>query len=263
MTANGTWFPVREWRVDQLQVRLFSNRSALGRAAGLEIAQRLKRVLQEQNQAVVIFAAAPSQNETLDILREVEDIDWRRVVALHMDEYVGLPPSAPQLFGCYLRERIWDTVNPGSVHFLNGNTSNLADECQRYSDLLRLHPADIVCGGIGENGHLAFNDPHVADFTDTSLVKVVELDVACRRQQVHDGCFAHLRVVPTQALTLTIPAIIQARWFYCMVPGNTKTHAVKATLLDPISENVPATIIRTHPRATLFIDEDSGSELQG
>jgi glucosamine-6-phosphate deaminase len=257
MTANPT--QPQPVRVLGRAVRVYADRQSLGRAAGLDVAERIRQLLVTQKQVTIVFAAAPSQNEFLDTLAGVPDLDWARVVALHMDEYVGLPAEAPQRFGNYLRQRIWDKVRPGCIHYLNGCAPDPEAECARYGDLLRANPVDIVCAGIGENGHLAFNDPGIADFVDPQLVKVVPLAIESRVQQVHDGCFATLDEVPTHALTLTVPALMAGRWIYCMVPGRTKTAAVTATLTSPITPEVPATILRIHPRATLYLDLDSAA----
>ena len=141
---------------------------------------------------------------------------------MHLDEYLGLSADAPQAFGTYLRHHLLERVKPGQVHYLEGNAISPEEECRRYADLLRESPPDIACMGIGENGHLAFNDPEIADFADPARVKVVKLSEQCRLQQVHEGCFPALDQVPTHALTLTIPALISPRWLYCMVPGPTK-----------------------------------------
>ena len=248
--------PLREIGRD---VRIYANRQDLGRAAGLEAAERIRQLLAVQRQVTIVFAAAPSQNEFLETLSASPGIDWARVTALHMDEYVGLAVDAPQRFGNYLRARIFDRVNPGCVYYLEGNVQDLQVECERYSGLLRDNPVDIVCAGIGENGHLAFNDPGIADFVDHHLVKVVPLAEPSRVQQVHDGCFASLPDVPEKALTLTVPALMAGRWIYCMVPGPTKTAAVTATLTQGITPEVPATILRIHPRAVLYLDKDSAA----
>lgn len=250
-------------RVEQLTVKVYPDRQAMGRAAGLEFAGLIKKLLASQERVSVVFAAAPSQNEFLDTVAGAGGIDWDRVTAMHMDEYVGLSPDAPQRFGSYLKERIFDRVNPGEVHYLDGNAPDLDAECERYSALLRDNPVDVVCAGIGENGHLAFNDPGVADFLDTRSVKVVPLDEVCRQQQVNDGCFADIAEVPTHALTLTIPALMWGRRVYCMVPGPTKTGAVRLTLGGEITDRVPATILRIHPRAVLYLDADSAAGLKG
>ena len=178
-----------------------------------------------------------------------------------MDEYVGLPLTAPQNFGFFLRERLFDKVHPGRVHYIDGMAEDPQAECDRYSSLLRDHPFDIACVGIGENGHLAFNDPPVADFNDPLWVKIVELDLASRQQQVHDGCFEDLASVPKKAITLTIPALFRSKFIYCMVPAATKAEAVKKTLRGPISTACPATILRRHQDAILFLDQESSRRI--
>lgn len=204
----------------------------------------------------MIFAAAPSQNEFLETLTAAEGIDWSRVVAFHMDEYIGLPVGAPQRFSQFLKEKLFDIVQPGEVHLIRSENT-IEAECARYAALVNETPIDIVCLGIGENGHIAFNDPPVANFADTETIKPVELDAACRTQQVNDGCFPDFGSVPTHALTLTIPALMSARHLYCMVPGETKRQAVRETLHASISTACPATILRTHDHCTLYVDRDS------
>jgi glucosamine-6-phosphate deaminase len=248
-------------QVDNLQVEIYADRENLGRAAGHAVAARMREQIAAKGSVALVFAAAPSQNEFLATLAGLEGIDWDRVIAFHMDEYLGLPADAPQSFGYFLRQHLFNLTGPGTVHFLNGQASDPAEECRRYQALLEAHPVDIVCAGIGENGHLAFNDPPVADLADPVQVKVVELDHACRLQQVHDGCFPDLDSVPTHALTMTIPALMAARWIYTMVPGPTKAQAVKATLTEPIGTHCPATALRQHPNAILYVDKDSASLL--
>ncbi|MFM8578471.1 MAG: glucosamine-6-phosphate deaminase [Planctomycetaceae bacterium] len=249
-------------RVDQLDVIRHPDRAALGRAAGREIADILRQALAAQRRVRVVFAAAPSQNETLAALASAEGIEWSRVEAFHMDEYVGLEEGAPQRFARYLEERIFRRVMPGAVHLIGtgGSSSVLAaaaDECRRYADVLGTAVIDLVCLGIGENGHIAFNDPPVADFHDPEAVKVVALDEACRRQQVNDGCFPSCEAVPTHAITLTIPTLLSARRMVCAVPGSTKRIAVERVLSGPVSTSCPASILRTHPACTLHVDHDS------
>jgi glucosamine-6-phosphate deaminase len=178
-----------------------------------------------------------------------------------MDEYIGLRPYAEQAFGNFLRQRLFDQAPFLSVEYIDGNAVDTAEECSRYSQLLKRYPTDIVCMGIGENGHIAFNDPPVADFADPLLVKVVELDGSCRRQQVNDGCFLSLQEVPTHAITLTVPALMAGRFVYCMVPGTLKAEAVYNTLKQNIAEAYPSTILRRHTKAELFLDEDSALKL--
>jgi len=249
---------VRIMKVEKLQAKVYVDRAALGRAAGEAAAAKLKELIAKKPVSV-IFAAAPSQNEFLETLVAAKGIDWSRVTAFHMDEYVGLPGTAPQSFGRWLRDRIFDKVKPGKVHYLEGMAKDSAKECARYGKLLQESPPDVTCMGIGENGHLAFNDPPVADFNDPHAVKVVELDLASRKQQVNDGCFSALEQVPRTAMTLTIPTLLSAPWIFCMVPGPRKAPAVKRTLEGTIATECPATVLRRHDRAVLFLDKDSAS----
>ncbi len=250
---------VAEFQVDKLKVKVFADRQQMGQAAGEAAAADLRRLLSQQEKVVVVFAAAPSQNEFLDALAGAQGVDWKRVVALHMDEYVGLPEGHPQRFSEYLEKRIWSKVRPGEVHKIRGDAPDPEAEAQRYEELVRANPPDLVLMGIGENGHIAFNDPPVADFQDPRLVKVVELDETCRMQQVHDGCFPRLEDVPTHAITLTVPALMSGKTLHCVVPGPTKTNAVTRTLKGEISTECPATILRTHDHATLYLDEEAAA----
>lgn len=239
-----------------MKTQIFRTRADMGAAAAAEVTGRIAQLLTTQDTVNIIFAAAPSQNEFLAALLEAP-VDWSRVRGFHMDEYIGLHPDATQGFGNFLHERLFDKVSFLSVEYIDGNAADLGGECVRYSRLLQHYPADIVCMGIGENGHIAFNDPPVADFTDPFLVKVVELDGPCRRQQVNDGCFASLQEVPTHAITLTVPALMAGRYVYCMVPGKLKAEAVYNTVTQDIAEAYPSTILRRHVHAELFLDEDS------
>mgnify|MGYP005843601149 CR=1 FL=1 len=246
--------PVESPTVDRLQVRIYENRGDLGVAAARDMAERMRTLLERQAGVRVVFASAPSQNEFLAELGTLPGLDWSRVTAFHMDEYVGLGPEAPQSFSRFLQEALFDRVKPGVFHRLNGLAADPEAECRRYAELLRQAPIDIVCAGIGENGHLAFNDPPVADFDDPRTVKPVDLTPESREQQVHDGCFPELEAVPRQALTLTIPAMTGAGHIFCMVPGPTKARAVRDTLLGSVSTACPATILRRHGSATLYLD---------
>jgi glucosamine-6-phosphate deaminase len=253
--------PLKKFKVEKLNVQILKNRMEMGWVAARETAKMMKKFLAGKPEISMIFAAAPSQNEFLAELIKQPDLDWTRVIAFHMDEYIGIPEGAPQRFGTFLKNAIFDQLPFRQTHFLNGSATNLQAEFDRYSALLKKHPVDITCMGIGENGHLAFNDPPVADFQDSALVKVVELDDICRQQQVNDGCFPAFDAVPTQAMTLTIPALLQARWISCVVPAKSKARAVKATLTDKISTDCPASILRTHDAANLYLDPDSASKL--
>jgi glucosamine-6-phosphate deaminase len=217
----------------------------------------MRQILKMRGILSIVFASAPSQNEFLEELSQSPGIDWSKVTAFHLDEYIGLSSEARESFGNFLRTGLFEKVRPGNVYYLNGMATNLEDECKRYTVLLKEYPLDIACVGIGENGHLAFNDPPFADFQDPLLVKVVELDLVSRQQQVRDGCFKNLQEVPQKAITLTIPAILSAKFIYSMVPGPTKAEAVKRTLEGPISTDCPATILRKHENTIAFLDEDS------
>jgi glucosamine-6-phosphate deaminase len=178
-----------------------------------------------------------------------------------MDEYVNLAADAPQGFGNFLKERLFNLAPFHSVNYIDGNVADYETECVRYSTLLQEFETDIVCLGIGENTHLAFNDPHVADENDPFLVKRVDLDEACRTQQINDGCFKELNEVPTHALTLTLPALLKAPYAFCTVPGEKKAQAVYHTLTEDISDDFPSTLLRKHKNATLFLDNDSSKQI--
>jgi glucosamine-6-phosphate deaminase len=248
---------IRAFAVEKLQVKLFSNRREMGKAAGQSVAEKMKEILRVRETLSIVFASAPSQNEFLEELSQSPGIDWNRVTAFHLDEYVGLSSEVPESFGNFLRTRLFEKVRPGRVYYLNGMEKDLEAECKRYAGLLKDHPLDVACIGIGENGHLAFNDPPFADFQDPLLVKIVELDLVSRQQQVRDGCFQNLEEVPQKAITLTIPAILSAKFIYCMVPAHSKAEAVKRTLQDSVSTDCPATILRKHENAILFLDKES------
>lgn len=251
-----------DFKIDNIDVRVYDSRQEMGKAAAEMVCNRINTLLKEREFVNMIFAAAPSQNEMLAGLIERKDIDWQRINAFHMDEYIGLSADAPQGFGTFLKDRLFSKLLVNSVNYINGNAGNPASECERYADLLQQLPPDIVCMGIGENGHLAFNDPHVADFNDPLAVKLVDLDHECRQQQVNDGCFVALQDVPTHAITLTIPALLAGSYIYCIVPGKNKANAVNHTLTGDVSEQCPASILRGHPNATLFLDRDSSSLLK-
>lgn len=234
------------------------SRDEMGKAAAERFVSEAGRLFQSKADINVVFAAAPSQHEFLRYLC-LSGLDFSRINAFHMDEYIGLPIAAPQRFGNFLKEYLFDKVGFKSVHFINGNAEDSKVECTRYSDLLRQHPVDIVCMGIGENGHLAFNDPPVADFKDPFMVKVVELETACRIQQVNDGCFENIAEVPMHAITLTIPMLMSAGYISCVVPGERKAQAVYNTLHKEMISEYPSTILRSHKHTILFTDRDSSN----
>ena len=251
---------IKELKKDNLLCKIYKTRNEMGDAAAEDIHNKILELLKEKEVINMIFAAAPSQNEVLASLIQKTDIPWNRINAFHMDEYIGLDHAAPQKFGTFLKNAIFDKVPFKNVYLINSSSTSM-EECERYTRLLQKNPVDIVCLGIGENGHIAFNDPDVADFNDKSLVKVVELDDICRQQQVNDGCFAHIDNVPKTALTLTIPALTAGNYMFCVVPAATKANAVNNTINGPISERCPASVLRTHENAILYCDSDSGAKL--
>lgn len=250
---------MKQWKKDQLVIKKYETRQQMGLDAARDVEAALSGLIAEKGEVNVIFAAAPSQNEVLAGLLSGSRVDWSKVNALHMDEYVGLPEGDSHSFGAYLNSHIFQHKRFKSVHYIG--SGDPASVCSRYSEILKQYPVDVVCLGIGENGHIAFNDPWVADFNDPKPVKVVELDGMCRQQQVNDGCFPNLDSVPTYAVTLTIPALTAAKYMFCVVPGATKTQAVTNTVEGPVCEECPASILRLHPGATLYCDADSGREI--
>ena len=252
---------MKSFKKDKLNVNIYDSRADMGRAAAQDISAKIKQLLCDKAQINMIFAAAPSQNEVLASLVADKSIPWERVNAFHMDEYIGLDATAPQCFGNFLREHIFGLVPFGSVNYIKSDATDPEAESERYSAILAQNPIDIVVMGIGENGHIAFNDPPVADFADKYLVKPVKLDEICRQQQVNDGCFAKLDDVPKMAITLTVPTLFAGDYLFCIVPAPTKAKAVQATICGEIGEACPATVLRRHANAVLYLDGDSSSLL--
>ncbi len=252
---------IKNGTVGKLEYRVYDNRTNMGIAAAADCAATIKKLLEEKDTLSMIFAAAPSQNDFLAALVSDTSIDFSRIDAFHMDEYVGLDPHAPQAFGQFLRDRLFEKVGFRSVNYINGMADDADAECERYSALLKDHAPDIVCMGIGENGHIAFNDPHEAFFFDSKTVKVVSLDEKCRMQQVHDGCFADISLVPTHAFTLTIPTLMAPEYVFCVVPAPTKADAVYTMLNGEIGEYCPCTILRRHSNSVLYTDKDSAKRI--
>lgn len=251
----------RDFYVDKLRVKIFENRTLMGEDAAKDIKDKIKELLSKKAEINMIFAAAPSQNDVLASLVADKSIEWNRVNAYHMDEYIGLDKDAPQGFGNFLKEHIFGLVPFKSVNYIDISAVDPEREADRYARLLADNPTDIVVMGIGENGHIAFNDPPVADFNDERLVKPVKLDEICRNQQVNDGCFKHIDEVPTHAMTLTVPALMSAPYQFCIVPAPTKAKAVYETLNGNIDEHCPASILRTKENAVLYLDADSAKLL--
>ncbi|MGA2250986.1 6-phosphogluconolactonase [Terracidiphilus sp.] len=249
-----------ESQFDALAVHVAESRDAMGVRAAADIACEIRACLERQPHVRMVFAAAPSQSEMLAALRAEKDVDWRRVTAFHMDEYMGLAADAPQRFGLWLRRAIFDHLPFTAVHLIEPGM-DAAEAADNYAAKLNAAPVDIVCCGIGTNGHLAFNDPP-AKFEDPLTVKAVLLDAQCRQQQVDDQCFRTLDDVPTRALTITIPGLLAGRAIFCTVPGAMKRNAVRRALLEPIDPICPASALRTHPRCSLYLDPDSAGGIE-
>lgn len=249
--------PIETMMADNLQLQVFETRVGMGKQAAHDVATYMMELDKTKARIRMIFASAPSQDEFLQALLAIPGLPWDKVEAFHMDEYIGLEEGSPQLFSNYIKTHLFDIVNPKGVYLINPDVTDPEEECKRYSQLLEEAQIDIVCLGIGENGHIAFNDPPVADFNDPHLVKVVELEQVCRQQQVNDGCFVAIDKVPINAITLTIPALMGASKLFCIVPGPTKKMAVQQTLEGPIHTQCPASTLRQHPSCTLYIDKDA------
>ena len=252
---------MKSFQQDKLTVEIYENRTLMGEAAARDIKAKIAQLLSKKQEINMIFAAAPSQNDVLKALVEDQEIEWNRVNAYHMDEYIGLDKDAPQGFGNFLKDHIFGLVPFKSVNYIDITAKDPDKEAERYGKLLVENPTDIVIMGIGENGHIAFNDPPVADFKDPKVVKAVKLDEICRQQQVNDGCFASIDKVPTHAMTLTVPTLVKAPYLFCIVPAKTKANAVYETLNGSIDEHCPASVLRTHDNAKLYLDNESSKLL--
>jgi glucosamine-6-phosphate deaminase len=252
---------IRSFTADSLPVRVYANRADLAEEAAAEVNHYLCEVLFEQEFAAVILATGNSQIEFLERLIQLTGVDWSRITLFHMDEYLGLPATHSASFRRYMREKVESLVKPRRFHYLEGDALEPIEECERYSELLRAQPIDLCCLGIGENGHIAFNDPPVANFEDRHDVKIVKLDEACRRQQANEKHFPDLDSVPEYALTLTIPVLCSARKMVCIAPETRKAKAVQAALEGPVSTVCPASILRRQSHAVLLLDTDSAGLL--
>lgn len=253
--------PVRSFKVDSLAVEVYASQADLATAAAAAVQTGLQAVLAEGTDARAILASATSQIQFLASLTAAPGIDWPRVTLFHMDEYLGVGADHPASFRRFIREHVAARLPVAAMHYLLGDADQPLAECRRYAGLLTERPIDLCCLGIGENGHVAFNDPPVADFTDGDTVKLVKLDEACRRQQVGEGCFPDLASVPQYAYTLTVPALLSARRLFCVVPERRKAEAVRATLGGEVTPRCPASILRRHACATLYLDADSAALL--
>jgi glucosamine-6-phosphate deaminase len=243
-----------------MDIKVFDTKSELGQAAAQDAAQIINQAINERDVAYVIAATGASQFEFLDSLAQ-EDIDWTKIVFFHLDEYVDLPESHPASFRRYLNERLVSRLHPQTFHFLNGEANDVYEECCRVGDLIGRQTIDVAFVGIGENGHLAFNDPP-ADFGTEEPYIVVTLDDACRQQQVGEGWFKSIAEVPTRAISMSIKQILKSRNILCIIPDQRKAEAVRATVELEVSPIRPASILQEHERVTLYLDRDSSSLLR-
>ncbi len=253
--------PIKRFSVDALSVHVYANRVDLSADAAARVHRYLLETLAARGEASVILATGNSQIDFLGRLLDLGEIDWSRVTLFHMDEYLGIEATHLASFRRYMRERVEARCHPRKFNYLEGDALLPLDECDRYTSLLRAQPIDLCCLGVGENGHLAFNDPPVANFSDHRWVNIVKLDEACRMQQVGEGHFPNLAAVPPYALSLTIPALCAARKMICISPEKRKAKAIRDALNGPISTQCPASILRRQAHATLLLDTDSASLL--
>lgn len=258
MTESPTY---RSFKADELTVKVFNSLEALANEAANEVHAHLKETIARQGAAAAILATGNSQIQFLKKLVAMPGVDWSQVTLFHMDEYLGVAGDHSASFVRYLRERVETLVKPKAFHYINGAADLPLEECERYSNLLRAQAIDLCCLGVGENGHLAFNDPPVARFDDKELIKLVKLDDACKMQQVKEGHFPSLEAVPPFAYTLTIPALCSAKKMLCIAPEKRKSEPVKNALKGPVNTDCPASILRRQPHCTLLLDEDSAALL--
>lgn len=251
---------MKQYKKELLDIKVYDTRDEMGIHAAKEAADYIRELMKKQEVVNIVFAAAPSQNDFLLHLSK-EDVEWGRINAFHMDEYIGLAKDAPQGFGNYLAEHIFNLVPFKSVNYIYDETKTPEQICEDYEKLLNENPTDIIFMGVGENGHIAFNDPHVAFFDDPLGVKIVDLDQKCRNQQVNDGCFATIDEVPTHAITLSIPIMMKAARLFVIVPTSLKAEAIGKIYNGEITQSCPASILRTHKAATLYTDIPGAKEI--
>lgn len=252
---------IKEFKAGAMQVVVYDTEAAMGKAAAADAAEEILRLQKIRDEINIIFAAAVSQNEFLDALSACQEIDWGKINAFHMDEYCGVPAEDGRSLSGFLCSHFLDRVPVKNRFFLNGACEDPEKECERYGELLRQYPCDMVFLGIGDNGHLAFNDPHVADFQDEKAVKTVEIDDISKRQQVNAGNFPNMESVPSLAFTVTIPALLKSRKIICVVPTTYKAKAAFDTVNGSVSEVCPASILRNCANAKLYLDKDSAGLL--
>jgi glucosamine-6-phosphate deaminase len=250
-----------DFRAGTARVLVFDSVNDSAAAAANHAASIIGKAVNEKGYARIIAATGNSQKAFIAALVDVKGVPWDRVTLFHMDEYVGMAEDHQASFSLWIRTRIEQQVHPKETHYIHGDVSDIDSEAERYTSLLLSDDIDLAFVGIGENGHIAFNDPPVADFNDPKTVKVVELDAACKRQQAGEGHFESVAAVPDKALTITCPGLFRAKAWITVVPDERKAEAVRAALEGPIATKCPASIIRTHPDATVYLDHSSTSLL--
>ena len=253
--------PIKTMRVDNLPIAIYESNEIMGRAAADEARNIINGAIKQRDNANVILATGNSQLQFLKALRELDGIDWQKVNVFHMDEFLGIDPDHRASFPRFLRKNFLDHVDVGQFFPISGQREEAEHTCQQYEALLKKYPTDVVALGFGENGHIAFNDPPYARFDDPVWLKVVELDEVSRRQQWKEGHFDTLGETPTHAITLTIPALLAAKHMLCIVPEARKAEAVRACLMEPISESRPGSVLRRVTHAKLFLDQESAAKL--
>jgi glucosamine-6-phosphate deaminase len=257
---EDTYMAYTNFQVKNLPVHIHDTRAESGKAAAEDAARRINDIIAKNGVANLVFAAAPSQNDLLENLLK-HDIDWTKVRGFHQDEYVGIAEDEPAGFGNFMRRAIFDKVPFKELHFMYSKTGTPQEQCDAYAAKLKQYPIDLIFLGFGENGHMAFNDPDVADFNDPYAVKLVQLDDICRQQQVNDGCFPSIDAVPTHAMTMTLSFIMSVPQAICVVPTVRKADAVYNALRGEVTTRCPGSILRNHPNAALYLDSDSASRL--
>ncbi len=253
--------PVKTFQVDALSVNVYKSEAEMALSSAQFTKNYLQDILTQQGTAAIILATGNSQIKFLEALIACGGVDWSRITLFHLDEYLGIDTDHSASFRRYLRERVEKRVNPAVFHYIEGDALQPLDECKRYTRLLQAQPIDLCCLGVGENGHLAFNEPSVTSFNDPCSVKLVKLESATRQQQVNEGHFPVLEAVPQYAFTLTIPMLCSAKKILCLAPKKRKAKVVCEMLRGPISTAIPASLLRTQAHATLFLNTDSASLL--
>ncbi len=251
---------IKKLKAEKLNLEIYQDETSAGVASANFVAEKLNTVIAERGSANLILATGASQFAFIEAIKKL-NVDWSKITVFHLDEYKNLPETHPASFRKYLKERILNEIKPAKAYLINGDAENLDEMVKDYEALLKKYPVDVACIGIGENGHIAFNDPGVADFNDTKLVKVVQLDDACRNQQLGEGWFPAFDDVPKEAVSLTITAIMNCKVISCLCPNKRKANAIYNTVYAPISTDCPSTILRTHPDTVIFLDKDSASML--